>query len=1678
MKRVWKKLLAFILAILAVLTYIDLPTSNLDVQAAETLSDPRIASDGVATWDCIYFGRYPQSDVITNTNEPIKWRVLKVENNKALLFSDKALDFVKYNETRSAVTWETCTLRQWLNQDFFNRAFTSEEQLYIQTTHLLNEDNQTYGTEGGVDTDDKVFVLSSVEFGKQEYGFINQYSPDEGRKKSVTMLVKEKRRQKNYKIMEWDEYWTRSIGSESVKAVQMQLGGDITKDEQGVYVDDLHSVCPALWIDISDTTLWRYAGTVSSNGKISEINSEGQQCWDGTTIKEVIPENGVYYIDNAEKLAWLSQTVRNGEKSFAGESIVITGNIYLGNNPIEPIGNVDIAFQGNITIKDCTFSGLKVIYNKWHGNGGHARVGLFGNVICDELIMDNVVFDMTDIYHDSSNDVRQGLFGNVEAKNINVSNVKISAIQFIGGGWAAYEGGLFGNVTVSDSFSIDNVDIFALSTSSNRWSAGGSDGAIAGALHLSQNAIGIVRNCDVKLHTYRIGMSGGMLGYADGGEGSRLTISKSIVETSVTGGSTGINGGMIGNTLIPELYINECHVWGDISPTTNSATNLAGLIAMATYDILQCENVYVEVEVPALSGGFLSYSECGNYEESYIKNCYYSGTFEQQLDSFTRLGTVFVSANSDKEVSIPVINCRYDSGTDWIVSTASQKDRVEVSCENVRKLTAEEMKDPSNFEGWDTKNIWYFSGEDYPVLRFEGNFPEGVQPVDVSGFDEYIYRANYLTDENSVGSAGILSMRIAATPCNRLNDAAEATGLNKSVATWEGINAVYNTIEDPTSLGKLVVKPKDMYSAIIMNLLEASYSYSLVNEQLEDGVEKSDKILSTIRDVMEKTYQVDVFDKNDFKNLTLDQREKLSDIVSATFKDQNAVLYNTSEVFKGITLAFDTVDSIEDYYNRIVSCVIIRNISEDMKTVLRQAYIDSKTTGNVYLQWALQDCIEVIDTTAEEMTGQMLMEGITTVGVKTSKWLFKEMFWDSVMSSISLSHPVAAVLMKAYKGLKLGVNEILSTDKISEQYLYMLAVEDIEELFDMTSDNLRDKFINDPTSDMARAYLSSLDMVMQTRSEDCDHAYKFVDIVDSATVNRLAQDWGLVDSENETVKSQIRGVQKNNESNYLSCTRLWIADLEEDYPGTGLYEYYDKLYNQQSVPTISKELKVACPVDVYVYDSQHQVVAFCAGDVVSSSEDNIAVVRIGDEKTFLFFEDQDYTVEYIGNDTGLMDVTVTEFDEDEETSRTVNFYDVSLTEDKTYEMPIVSTSSEDLSYDLTDVETQGVIAKGYDSASVGEKYQAVVKNGIMTYREGMLREMEVSAGERIEVQAYVPEGYHFVKWEADNGADIFKDALAQETTFVMPAADCMITAVLEENDSETQLTGNTLSLTGNIAMNFYMQLSDKVKQDKDAYMQFTYSDGSVTSERVSDARQKEVNGVVNHVFTCELASTQMTGTVYAQMVYSDGSRGAEYAFSVKEYADAIFEGEDSNEEYAKAAPLIRAMLNYGSYAQQYFLYDTLPLANQGLTEEEKSLDGVTPDMLSKYTLKITGEESGLQYYGSSLILRSETSLRHYFTLSDGMEPEDFTFTLDGEPLELHVNGPYYYVEIPDITSGDLDREYSVTAGNLQITYSALTYVNAVLQKDTTTPEMQNLMKALYLYNQEANTYFESREGGN
>lgn len=222
--------------------------------SAEKITEYEIAEiKTTEVGDSVYFGSYEQDNDEFNGEERIEWIVLDVQDGKALLISRYALDCRPYNEERTSVTWETCTLRKWLNDEFLNTAFSSAEQALIPTVTVSADKNPNYDTNPGKATQDKVFLLSVLEVEKY-------FASDDVMICSPTESVKAKGvtvRDINYvddseEVIATGEacaWWLRSPVSSDEGAAFVLVGVDY--DGVSVGASDA-AVRPAIWVEIGE----------------------------------------------------------------------------------------------------------------------------------------------------------------------------------------------------------------------------------------------------------------------------------------------------------------------------------------------------------------------------------------------------------------------------------------------------------------------------------------------------------------------------------------------------------------------------------------------------------------------------------------------------------------------------------------------------------------------------------------------------------------------------------------------------------------------------------------------------------------------------------------------------------------------------------------------------------------------------------------------------------------------------------------------------------------------------------------------------------------------------------------------------------------------------------------------------------------------------------------------------------------------------------------------------------------------------------------------------------------------------------------------------------------------------------------------------------------------------------
>ena len=219
-----------------------------EVVKQQKISEKTEILKSVEVGDTVTFGTYEQDDNISNGKEDIEWLVLAKEENKIFVISDKALDCKLYDTSYTSVTWETCSLRAWLNNDFLNTAFDAAEKKMIMNTKVSADKNPEYDTDPGNETTDKLFLLSISEV--TEY-----FDDDESRKCVPTAYAKARgtytsNRNKTVSGEETCRWWLRSPGDIQSTVAFINYDGSVYKFGSCAYRNYDDAVRPAMWITI------------------------------------------------------------------------------------------------------------------------------------------------------------------------------------------------------------------------------------------------------------------------------------------------------------------------------------------------------------------------------------------------------------------------------------------------------------------------------------------------------------------------------------------------------------------------------------------------------------------------------------------------------------------------------------------------------------------------------------------------------------------------------------------------------------------------------------------------------------------------------------------------------------------------------------------------------------------------------------------------------------------------------------------------------------------------------------------------------------------------------------------------------------------------------------------------------------------------------------------------------------------------------------------------------------------------------------------------------------------------------------------------------------------------------------------------------------------------------------
>lgn len=213
--------------------------AKVSVEAETPAASLKEAKSG----DTVKFGKFEQDGNADNGAEEIEWNVICKEGGMICLISKAGLAAKAYNESEDGgshnTSWEKCSLRKWLNEDFFNSAFSDEEKKSVPTVKVINYDTNT---------DDKVYLLSIAE--AQSAGYYMD-TAEKRRTNASAAAIADGAVTYTDGDLTTCSWWLRSAGAGSSLAAYVHFNGSVMASGRAAETAD-RAVRPVIWVYVGE----------------------------------------------------------------------------------------------------------------------------------------------------------------------------------------------------------------------------------------------------------------------------------------------------------------------------------------------------------------------------------------------------------------------------------------------------------------------------------------------------------------------------------------------------------------------------------------------------------------------------------------------------------------------------------------------------------------------------------------------------------------------------------------------------------------------------------------------------------------------------------------------------------------------------------------------------------------------------------------------------------------------------------------------------------------------------------------------------------------------------------------------------------------------------------------------------------------------------------------------------------------------------------------------------------------------------------------------------------------------------------------------------------------------------------------------------------------------------------
>ena len=705
--------------------------------------------------------------------------------------------------------------------------------------------------------------------------------------------------------------------------------------------------------------------------------------------------------------------------------------------------------------------------------------------------------------------------------------------------------------------------------------------------------------------------------------------------------------------------------------------------------------------------------------------------------------TAFSLDETDEEIEIKITLPNgfsfSNNGTEKIKTISST-----VNCLNEIDVF---LDSPSN-------GLYYF---DIEITNSQGETYLFAHEISVSDktFNEDIYRAEHNISPEYYSTRNLEQWVLQEdTPADILKNAADTSGLNIGIYTWDVVNKSLNTIDNPGKIIDYKLEEKDMYQAMIFEMFDCELEnkkadFFVSNKGIKDFKSAESTIIGNLKDI----YTYDQL-KNAY--FSPEQRKNLMSVIKDRFSKEYFEVNNFNE---GLNTVFDTFEYTGNGYDiikRAYNNCQIYCIDEPLKQILLDMYNETPST-NPALKEALFETKTIIESSEKEFMAEIAAGTVQMAGMDAAQYGIKKV-WGEAKEKAYEACPQLALAHAIVKSGQFVSDTLFNSSNITEAYYKLNAVEQLNEVVDAAYSKQKNSFASNKTVATAKNYNSAVNLLGSYYSLDCSTSKGFASAMDNGAYAKAFNT-----NSTQELQNSIDNMEKSIKGFVNSANTNWIDYLEYDYPE--LYPEYEKNRDNYKV------YQIHCPVDVYVFDTAGVLVAASEGNsIFYDGEADITIIRDGDQKTVYTYGDE-YKVIYKATDNGTMDVVVNEFTANEKTA-TVNFNNIPLVKDFEYSSDENGNYSVEENYTLLNDLNDENVFSDYDSVKTSEKFKLNVVQGIIL--DNGLQEGYFSKGEKINIATYVPDECTFAGWEST--IDDVVSGSAVSATVTMPEEDVTVTA--------------------------------------------------------------------------------------------------------------------------------------------------------------------------------------------------------------------------------------------------------------------------------------------------------------